>query len=491
MIKRILPFVLVFAVLLSVMVSPMRVKADLGYSVDLLDFMTLHGASNNVFSFNQSGSCTYNSAATLGEIRVYKFDIYLTWSGSEPTSYGLSNGGSLDFDVTVTELGYHSVRLTGTCSGNFLYKFVISMTSGGYTYVQFLSFDVALISDNRDDLGTTLFASAGSSTAVMSPGGQASVSSPSGVTTALFYFQFPYSVWGNYDYIDFSGYIANAEITSISAFVVNDAYVPISTSVIQDMNSRSFYYYSARIDLTVGNLGSSGNLAVYVNADVITNSGEFGLWGLSGVIIGEEFDTQNTWYQILYRNMKSGFSSVDGSVVDLMDLVDTWFDETNGNLAGWFDNLNTNLDTEFTNLKTKLQTEFTALKTALSTHFTNIINNLSTWFSNMQTLLTSKFDTVISKLQELIDGQAVDEGVTDDMQQSEDDLGNMTDQMEQLSPTINAGDIEVDVDDIVPQEGLSSVSGVLSIFTGFNIIASMITTVMALATVGYVFFGKR
>ena len=51
MIKRILPFVLVFAVLLSFMVSPLRVKADMGYSVDLLDFITISGASNNVFSF--------------------------------------------------------------------------------------------------------------------------------------------------------------------------------------------------------------------------------------------------------------------------------------------------------------------------------------------------------------------------------------------------------------------------------------------------------
>lgn len=485
MIKRILPFVLAFAVLLSFMVSPLRVKADTSsVGFDVLDFCTANGSFSNRVTVNNTATVTFDISDFFGKLKGFDFEILLSWTDLKPTSFSLSDG-TQSYPVTVSDATSSIIRLSGDLRGYSFGTLFLTITAPGSSYIQFNRFWIDLVSSNRANLGTTLKALGGTSS-TMSPGGQASVTTSSSVTTSVFTFSLPYSVWSNYDYIDFSGAIVNGEISAITADISDNVFIPIYTSVFQDMSSRSVYYFSCRLDLTQGDLGSSGDLDIWFNSDVVASSCQFSLHGLSGVVMTEGLDVQTTWYQLFWARLgrivtilASGFSSLSTSIADLegtlmdhMDLVDSWF----------------------VTLSESLSSQFSSLENAVSFN-TERVEAWFDWFAgffrDFFNGFNSKLDTLISKIQELIDGQSVDEGVTDDMQQSEDELGNMTDQMEQLSPTINAGDVNVDVDDLVSQEGVSSVTSVFSIFTGNAFISVMLTIVIGMATAGYVFFGKR
>lgn len=485
MIKRILPFVLAFAVLLSFMVSPLRVKADTSsVGFDVLDFCTANGSLSNRVTVTNSATISFDFSDLMGTVKGFDFEILLSWTDLKPTSFTLSDG-TRSYPVNMSDATPSIIRLSGDFRGYSFGTLFLTITAPGSSYIQFNRFWIDLVSSNRANLGTTLKALGGTSS-TMSPGGNASVTVTSGATTALFSFSLPYSVWSNYDYIDFSGAIVNGEISAITPDISDNVFIPIYTSVLQDMSHRSVYYFSCRLDLTQGDFGTSRDLNVWFNADVMASSPQFSLHGLSGVVMTEGLDVQSTWYQLFWARMQriittltSGFSALstsisdfEGTLMDHMDIVDTWF----------------------STLSDSLSSQFSSLEEAVSFN-TERVEAWFDWFAgffrDFFNGFNTKLDTLISKIQELIDGQPVDEGVTDDMQQAEDELGNMTDQMENLSPTINSGDVNVDVDDLVSPEGVTSVTSVFSIFTGNAFISTMLTIVIGMATAGYVFFGKR
>lgn len=461
MIKKILPFLLIVALMISLALSPMCVNADMGYSVNLLDFVSVNPNGSNAFTFTSSGTAQFNVSSTLVNLRSYSFDILLQYTGSTPSSYSVSHNKQVYFDTTVTELGSGLVRLTGSFSGYVVQNFCVDFISAGTTYTTFLSFEVSITPVNRIDLGTIL--TNGATSVTLSPGGQVSVPGLPNATSCMFSFKIPYSVWSNYDCIDFSGFIANGEISSITAYTGDDAFVPIDTSVIIDMSQRSLYYYSCRLDLSQGNLAYSGDIQVWFSASVVSNSGELGLWGLSGVILADEFDTEATWDQIINRRLVAISSAL------------------------------TSTNTHLNNIYSKTSAILNYLVNSIKPLFDNILQGLSKIYQGVDTMrfyVTSYFPQFLDYLASIAEGNAVDQEVVDGMQQSQGQMEQLENQMSSLTPEVNANDIEIPLDDLIPSDQASA-NNIMITITNNELVLQFLLIAVSFALIGFVFFGKR
>lgn len=439
MYKKILSFLLIFSVSITMLLSvSFPASATSGSSVNILDFVSRSDGSNT-FTAKSTSTYSYSLTGTLGSVRAYFVDIVFVSTGIPLTSIIINRDGTNDFTGTITQLGTSLYRVTCNMEGLVVKSFNLKFTNSGssYSYITLLSFDVHTVPSNRVNIAATVSATPGT-IATLSPGGSVSVQSTpvtsSTFNAASFSVKISQSYWQDYDYIDFSGAVSCFNVNSITVFCSNDSYIPIEYNFVNSGivdssdSSRAYFYFSSRIDLSsVDKSSISGDIQVIISVTV-DDSALLTVSGLSGVIIGEPVDVQATWYQILFRNIKSGFESV----------------------VLWLKNIG---------------------------------NGLTSWFST----LFSKFDTLIQSLAP----SSVDEEITNEMQQSENELGNLSDQMEELSPTIDAVDVKSDVDDLVSADGVNAVNSVFNIFTGNAFIATILTISIAMATAGYVFFGKR
>lgn len=435
MIKRILPFVLVLAVLLSVMTVPASAAEASGSYVNLLDFVTANNTLNNTAVISNSGTVNFDLSSTLGSLRAYYFEVVFAFTGVAPNSYSLSFG-SHALNSSVTLLGSGLVKISGHAEGLAQSKFSLAVKSSGTSYLTFLSFIVHTVPDNRTNIAATVTADPGTS-ATLSPGGHVMVQSSvtGSVQDATYKINITKSYWDNYDHIELRSQLYALGVQSVVAFTSTGDYLPLECSYLGDGNNSfgSWYYISCLIDIT--NIDPSYTGDIYIRVTALNNqtTGLYYVYGLQGVIFSEPVDSQMKWNQLIYKKIDSFL----------------------GTVRSFFNNF-------------------------LDPALTSIYNNMTSGFSN-----------VISKLGQLVTGSPVDEGVSDDMQQSENELGNMTDQMDELSPTIDVGDVNVNIDDYVDADSTAQVTNVLAVITNQPIIVSMLSILAGFALMGYVFFGKR
>lgn len=438
MIKRILPFVMIIAVLLSVMTVPVSAAETSGAYFNVLDFATANNSGSNIFSVSGTQDVIYNLATTLGSFRCYYVDILYQVTGSSPNVSLYF--GEFGLDLSNDHLGNGMYHLYGSVGGYIRSDFRFNITSGGTSYFSIFSFVVSCVPDNRTNIAATVRADSGTS-AILSPGGNCMVQSSvtAGSVQDDFYdITITESYWKDYDYIELRSTLHALSVQSVVAFIYTGDYLPLECSYIGDGNSEysSEFYISCIVDLTNIDHSYSGDLHIRITALNNVYSGLFNVYGLQGIIFSEPLDSQMTWYQVIYKKINSIYNTL----------------------------------TSFSN----------SLTSKLTSYFKNILSEVSNGFTY-----------VVSKLNSLINGTPVDDGVTDDMQQSENELGNMTDQMDQLSPTVDVGDVNVNIDDFVDADSTVQVSNVLAIITNQPIIVSMLSILAGFALMGYVFFGKR
>lgn len=440
MYKKLISFLLIFSVSITMLFSAtFSVSATSGASVNILDFVSLSDGTNT-FSFKGNSNVSYSLNSTLGSIRTYYVDIVFVATGIAVSSIVINRDGTNDFTGTVTQLGTSLYRVTcnmeGLVTGSFRLKF--NNNGSNYSYITLLSFVVHTIPSNRVNMSATVTASPGNEV-IKQPGYSCQVQTnptitPDKYATSTVTISISESYWKDYDYIEFDGRVSTYNINSISVVSPDGSYIPVEHSFLNtglidnEETTRAYFYYSGRIDLTsFDKLSASGILKLRFSLEEY-NGSLFSLYNLSGVLIGEPVDVQSTWYQILFRKIHAGFTSVTSS---------------------------------------------------LQTIYNRIYYG---------------FGTVISKLDSLIQSLApssVDEGVTNDIQQSDDELGNLSGEINSLSPTIDADSVNSNVDELVPADGSSSVNSLLGIFTSNSLITAMLTISITMATAGYVFFGKR
>lgn len=440
MYKKLISFLLIFSVSISMLLSAsFSASATSGSSVNILDFVSLPNNSNT-YAFKSSGSTIFDVSSTLGSIRSYYVDIVFVLTGIAVDSFIISRDGVNDFTGTITQLAPSLYRVTCNLSGLAASFYQLKMKNNGtsFSYITFLSFEVHTLASNRVNIAATVTASPGNEV-TKQPGYSCQVQTnptitPDKYATSTVTISISESYWKDYDYIDFDGRVSTYNINSISVVSPDGSYIPVEHSFLNtglidnEETTRAYFYYSGRIDLTsFDKLSASGILKLRFSLEEY-NGSLFSLYNLSGVVIGDPVDVQSTWYQILFRNIKSGFNSVVN-----------WFSKT--------------------------------------------YNGLTSWFST----LFSRFDILIQSLAP----SSVDEGVTDDIQQSDNELGNLSGEINSLSPTIDADSVNSNVDELVPVDGSSSVNSLLGIFTSNSLITAMLTISITMATAGYVFFGKR
>lgn len=436
MIKKILPFFLIVTILVSVMITP--VFATSGSSVNILDFVTLNNGQNT-FAVKGRTSVQYSLTNTLNSVRAYYVDIVFISTGIAISSIVINRDGSNDFNGTITQLAPSLYRVTCDMGGLVAKTFNLKFANNGssYSYITLLSFDVHSIPSNRVGIGATVTAVPGNEV-IKQPGYSCQVQTQPVVAnnfaTSYVNITVSESYWKDFDYIDLDGRISCYNINSISVLSPDGSFISfehnfINTGLIDSEEStRANFYYSCRVDLTSLDKSSiSGNLQIRFSIEEY-NSSLFSLYNLDGVVIGEPVDVQATWYQILFRSIEKGFDDI------YTRLRDTYYA-----LSGWFDNLFT------------------------------------------------KFDSLI---QSLIPS-SVDDTVTNDIQQSDNALGDLSNDINSLSPTVDPGSIDVDIGGYVDSDSSTKANNILISITSQSIPQTMFLILASFSLIGYIFFGKR
>ena len=435
MIKKILPFLLIITILVSVMVTP--VSATSGASVNILDFTSYDGA--NTFSVKSRGTFPYSVIDTLGSVRSYFIDIVFVVTGTPITEFILIPDGSSAYSGTVTQLGPSLYRATFDLQGLVVYTYKLGFRNDGsnYSYITLLSFNVHTISSNRVDIAANVKAEPGNEV-VKQPGFSCQVQTAPIIqnkyTTSIITVSISESYWRDYDFIDFDGRISTYNINSISVLASDGSYIPIEHNFINtglvdnDDNTRGYFYYSGRIDLSSVDKTSISGLLKLRFAIEEYNSSLFSLYNLSGVVIGDSVNVESTWYQILFRSISNGFSHV----------------------------------------LSQLQ---------------NFYNKITSSFNSLFT----KFDTLIHSLVP----SSVDDSVTNDIQQSDNALGDLSTDIESLSPTVDAGSIDVDIGGYVDSDSAIQANNILISITSQSFAQTMFLILASFSLIGYIFFGKR
>lgn len=436
MIKKILPFILIITILVTVMITP--ASATTGSSVNILDFVT-RPDGGNTFSFKGRANVQYSLADTLISVRTYYVDIVFVSTGTAISSIVINRDGQKDFPGTISQLGNSLYRVTcdmgGLVTKNFNLKF--SNNGSGYSFITLLSFTVHSIPTNRVDMAATVTAVPGNEV-TKQPGYSCQVQTK---PIAAGTYSSPYvdisiseSYWKDYDYIDIDGRINCYNINSITVISPDGSFIPlvqnfINTGLTDNKNTTvANFYYSCRVDLsTVDKSAISGSLKIRFALEEYDSS-LFSLYNLSGVVVGEPVDVQATWYQILFRSIQKGFDDI------YVRLRDTYFA-----LADWFDNLFT------------------------------------------------KFDSLIQSLVP----SSVDQTVTNDIQQSDNALGDLSTDIGNLSPTVDTDNIDVDIGGYVDPDSSTQANNILISITSQPIAQTMFLILASFSLIGYVFFGKR
>ena len=436
MIKKILPFVLIITVLVSAMITP--VSATSGSSVNILDFASLPNGQNT-FAVKGKATAKYSLANTLQSVRTYYVDIVFVSTGIAISSIVINRDGSNDFNGTITQLAPSLYRVTCDMGGLVAKTFNLKFSNNGssYSYITILSFDVHSIPSNRVGIGATVTAVPGNEV-IKQPGYSCQVQTQPVVAdkyaTSYVNITVSESYWKDFDYIDLDGRISCYNINSISVLSSNGTFIPlvhnfINTGLIDnEETTRANFYYSCRVDLTsLDKSAISGNLQIRFSIEEY-NSSLFSLYNLAGIVIGEPVDVQATWYQILFRSIEKGFDDI------YLLLRDTYF-----SLSNWFDNL------------------------------------------------FAKFDSLIQSLVP----SSVDNNVTNDIQQSDNALGDLSNDIDSLSPTVDAGSIDVDIGGYVDPDSSTQANNILISITSQSFVQTMFLILASFSLIGYIFFGKR
>ena len=262
MIKKILPFVLVITVLVSVMITP--VSATSGSSVNILDFASLPNGSNT-FTVKGTTGAQYSIANTLGSVRTYYVDIVFVATGIAISSVVISRDGTNDFNGTISQLAPSLYRVTCNMNGLVAKFFNLKFSNNGssYSYITLLSFDVHSIPSNRVRIGATVTAVPGNEV-IKQPSNSCQVQTQPVVAdkyaTSYVNITISESYWKDFDYIDLDGRISCYNINSISVLSPDGSFIPFEHNFINTGLKSSFHGRPNFVSSSMNGSGSNSSI---------------------------------------------------------------------------------------------------------------------------------------------------------------------------------------------------------------------------------------
>lgn len=471
--KRILAIFVALVLLFCICAIPAAADSadeDLPY-IELTEFDNnlLYEIPTGPFYVMGDYGYTLNFDVTLGSIVGYGYEITYSWSGNRPNVTGVSIGNSTDnsfrnYYVDGTNLG----KIRGSFNGSVGSDVGISFNSSG-CYVTVHSVRVFLVENYFVELSASLPDSS------IFPGDD---------TSSLYtYSSILVDSWRNYDLVEMSFTCFTDAVTSVSAVLMDNTsdleiVIPCDVSYL----NREFYQGTEKAvcitvscDLQGVDPATTPDSSLVVRITSNSNDGSMQMESVYGAILIDQPDEYLPWLKLLVLSMGQDLNLG----FDFFNLVSDFRNDF----------------TEFTsNIQNFISSSFEDFKTFWSSSLDEKISSYKDWLLEFEAYKLSAFDRMLTaiynKLDSINQGTPVDPSVSQGMTSAGQELADLGQAMAAGTPQVNT-QVQVSVPD-VPDDG----SGILAT-TMFNFfwqqdyILKMLLTVVALATISYIFFGKK
>lgn len=428
-------------------------------------------------------------SVTLGQINAYGYEITYSWTGNRPNVTGVSFGNTTDnsfrnYYVDGTNLG----KIRGSFNGSVGSDVGISFISSG-CYVTVHSVRVFLVENFQVELSAYLY---GNGTGVTwTPGSSASVS-----TTG--YGSIEIDSWRNYDMINVSATLGGYGITSVSARLMDNT-SDLEIVIPFEMNYINLSDYNGEHENTLLTIScdmrgvdpaTAPDSTLIIGITTSVPSGNYGYiqpTSIYGTILVESPDVYLPWLKGFLLSFTSWFDTLFFKIDNL--------DSNLVNFRNMFSSFSEEAFAFYDDIKNTVTSSFDDFKTFWNSSLDDKIISFESWYrqfevEKMEALVSVGFNPIFDKLDSLNQGTPVDPSVSQGMTSAGQELADLGQAMAAGTPQVNT-QVQVSVPE-VPDDG----SGILAT-TMFNFfwqqdyILKMLLTVVALATISYIFFGKK
>lgn len=490
--KKIIPFLIVLSLIFCLCVIPVSADSadeDLPYiELTKFDDSMIMGVTPGAFYVMGDYGYVLDFSLSLGQINAYGYEITYSWTGNRPNVTGVSFGNTTDnsfrnYYVDGTNLG----KIRGSFNGSVGSDVGISFNSSG-CYVTVHSVRVFLVENFQVELSAYLY---GNGTGVnWTPGSSTSVS-----TTG--YGSIEIDNWRNYDMINVSATLGGYGITSVSARLMDNT-SDLEIVIPFEMNYINLSDYNGEHENTLLTIScdmrgvdpaTAPDSTLIISVSTSVPSGKYGYiqpTSIYGTVLVESPDEYLSWFRIFgvtFGSMESFLSSLPNINNHIYDLLNS------------FNNFSNSFNIFSTDIQNFLTSKYDDFKTFWDSSLDEKISLYKEWLLNIETeklgFFENKFQIIINRLDSLINGTPVDSTVSQGMQDSAQSLGNLGSQMSADTPNISVDEVNVDVNSLVSNGGLSSATSLAVVVTSQPLIQKMLLIVISLALVGFVFFGKR
>lgn len=481
--KRIIVIVLALALLICFMAIPVAADSadeDLPYiELTKFDNNLIMGIEQGAFYVMGDYGYVLDFSVILGQINAYGYEVTYSYSGNRPNVTGTSFGNTTDnaFNSRYVE-GTNLGKIRGTFKGAVGSDFGISFNSSG-CYITVHSIRVFVVDNYQVSLSAELYGNGQSVT--WNPGSSTSVATTGYGTIEI-------DTWRNYDVINFSATLGGYGITSVTARLVDNTDTLDDIVIPFEMNYINFSDYDGEhenvlltmsCDMRGVDPATAPDSTLIISITTAVPTGKYGYiqpTSIYGAVLIESPDMYLPWIKIITLGLSSSVEalfSIDSKLSDFMVSVSSKFDDIKNVLSSSFDDFktfwNSSLDEKIVSFQ-----EYLLLLEEESLNAQKIL-----WWND-----------VLEDLNTLVDGVPTDEEITNEMTSAGEQLADLGQQMAAGTPQVSTK-VDVSIPEI-PDDGSGMLATTMfSFFWGQDYIMKMLLTVVALATLSYVFFGKK
>lgn len=445
--------------------------------IELMDYIISPIDETMPGAFYVMGDYSYIGifGGTLGEISAYGYEITYSYTGNRPTVTGTSFGNVSDNSFKSRYIDEANIgKIRGSFNGTVGMDFGISFYSSG-CYVTVHSVRIFLVPDYQVHLSATVNGNEGSRDFI--PGYVCTVST-------VGYCSIYIDDWRNYDLISISANLGNYGITSVSARLIDNVegfeyVIPFDMNYLNHSNPTN-EEETARLTLTcdmrVVDPATAPDSTLIISINTAVPSGLYGhfqVFEVYGSILMSSPDKYLPWIKVIYSELISQGSDNYYYLSRLHSVL-------------------TNVGTYVLNGFEGLSTQLVQIRESLSLHYNQLYDFFLFNESNLldSTSTNPLWKNIIQPLRDLVAGSPMDESTTNEMVSAGDQLADLGQQMAAGTPQVST-DFQLSVPEI-PDDGSGMLATTMfSFFWGQDYIMKMLLTVVALATLSYVFFGKK
>lgn len=445
--------------------------------IELMDYVVtpLDGQSPGAFYVMGDYAFMGDFSLTLGEIAAYGYEITYSYVGNRPTVTGASFGNVSDNDFKSRYIDDAAVgKIRGSFWGSVGSNFGISFRSSG-CYVTIHSVRVFTVPNYQVQLNAELRGNGATQPFV--PGTLPSVST-------VGYASIRIDDWRNYDVVSLSATLGGYGITSVSARLIDniegfECVIPFDMNYINlstDSAEHESVLLTMTCDMRVVDPATAPDSLLVIDIATAVPAGKYGSVQLSevyGSVLISAPDKYLPWIKLLALS----FEEVRYNTLFINDLLVS-FDYFRQEFSAF--------DKSLSDVLSSISSSFSEELTLLTDFFRYDSRNLENY-----ALTNPLWSDLILTLRSIVLGNSdfIEED-SDKMVSAGDQLADLGQQMAAGTPQIST-DFQLSVPEI-PDDGSGMLATTMfSFFWGQDYIMKMLLTVVALATLSYVFFGKK